>query len=82
MADLEPIDDDYCRMVRMIELDPNDAITGAVHEGRTAGMANQPNDVVPHPDTYDQFPDISSRRLDKQEFEGLWTEATTLFPNL
>lgn len=45
-------------------------------------MAQLPNEIVPHPDTYDQYPDISATRLEEAEFEGLWSEATTLFPTL
>ncbi|MGD7002542.1 hypothetical protein [Corynebacterium halotolerans] len=82
VAELEPVENGFCRMLRIIELDPNSAITGAAREGRTAGMANEPNALVPHPDTYDQFPDITARHLNEEEFEGLWTEATTLFPEL
>lgn len=82
VAELEPIEDGYCRMLRVIELGPNDVITGAAKEGRKSGMAQLPNEVVPHPDTYDQFPDITSRHLKPDEFEGLWNEATALFPEL
>lgn len=82
IAELEPIQDGYCRMHRVIEIGPNDVITGAAQGSRKAGMAQLPNEIVPHPDTYDQYPDISATRLEEAEFEGLWSEATTLFPTL
>lgn len=82
IAHLEEIDRTHCTMVRMIELDPQESIRGATSNGRTVGQANQPQRIVPHPDTYHQFPDISSRRLSEEEFEALWNEATAKFPEL
>lgn len=82
IAELEPIDNGFCRMLRVIELGPNDVIMGAAKDGRQSGMAQLPNDVVPHPETYDQFPDITASHLKAEEFEGLWNEATALFPEL
>ncbi|WIM70956.1 hypothetical protein QP028_07865 [Corynebacterium suedekumii] len=82
LAELAEIDEATCRMVRIIELDPAETIRGAATQSTVAGMANKPNDVVPHPDSYTDFPDIESRPIDAEEFEGLWAEATTAFPEL
>lgn len=82
VAELEEIDRTSCTMVRIIELAPDEAIMGAHGNGKSAGNSNQPNAVVPHPDTYDDFPDIDARRLSQDEFEALWNEALTKFPEL
>lgn len=84
VAELEEIDDTRtaCRMVRMIELTPNDSIVGAVVGGRVHGSANMPLDVVPHPDKLSEFDDIEHHMLNQQDFSGLWAEAQTLFPGL
>lgn len=84
VAELEEIDDTRtaCRMVRMIELTPDNSIVGAVVDGRVHGSANMPLDVVPHPDRLAEFQDIEHQVLEQQEFAGLWAEAQTLFPDL
>lgn len=84
VAELEEIDTTRtsCRMVRMIELTPNDTIVGAFIDGETHGQANTPLDVVPHPDQLSNFEDIESHMLDAEDFEGLWAEAQALFPSL
>lgn len=83
-AELKEIDDTQtaCHMVRMIELTPDNTIVGAFMEGTTYGSANTPLDVVPHPRQLDQFEDIEHRTLEQHDFQGLWTEAQTLFPSL
>ncbi len=83
-AELEELDARRCTMVRIIELDGTGTIHGAGRpvEGVSAGMANAPEQVVPHPDTYGQFPDISCTPLRAEEFEGLWAEALARFPQL
>ena len=40
---------------------------------------DQPQEVVPHPDTYDDFPDISAQYVDQSRFDALWSEATAKF---
>lgn len=82
VAELEEIDATSCTMVRIIELAPDETIMGVTGEGQSAGKTNEPNVVVPHPDTYDQYPDIDARRLNQDEFEALWTEAIAKFPEL
>lgn len=81
IAELEEIDATQCTMVRMIELDPGETITGVYVDGRAIGQANQPTPTVPHPDLYAQFDGISSTRLSAEEFEGLWEEARAKFPD-
>lgn len=84
VAELEEIDAQRCTMVRIIELDPAETIRGAARAstGTTVGMQNAPTKVVPHPDTYADFPDIDHRPLTEDEFEGLWSEAVAKFPEL
>ncbi len=84
VAELEEIDARMCTMVRIIELDPAETIRGAARaeSGVSVGMQNAPNEVVPHPDTYADFPDIDHRVLTESEFEGLWSEAIAKFPEL
>lgn len=82
IAELDELSSSECRMLRMIELTPDHAITGAVVGGRVVGQANQPLDTVPHPDTYYQFEGIDAERLDSEHFEGLWAEARAKFPEL
>ena len=82
VAELAPLDEQTCAMVRIIELDPSETIRGAATQDTAAGMAQAPNPVVPHPDTYADFPDIEHRLLSPEEFEGLWAEAVAAFPEL
>ena len=48
IAELEEISAHECTMVRMIELDPAETITGIYVDGRVIGQANQPM-PVPQP---------------------------------
>lgn len=82
IAELEEISSDRCTMVRMIELDPEETITGVYANGRVIGQANEPMSAVPHPDTYDAIEGITSTRLTQMEFEGLWGEAKVKFPEI
>ncbi|MDK8626214.1 hypothetical protein [Corynebacterium appendicis] len=84
VAELAELDDTRtnCRMVRMIELTPDHSIVGAFTDGKVHGSANTPLDVVPHPDKLGQFDDIEHHMLEQGEFDGLWAEAQTLFPDL
>lgn len=75
IAELEEISATECAMVRMIELDPRESITGIYTEGRVIGQANMPMGTVAHPDTYARYEGISVTRLRPEEFEGLWQEA-------
>lgn len=82
VAELAPLDKQTCAMVRIIELDPSETIRGAATQDTAAGMAQAPNPVVPHPDTYADFPDIEHSHLTPEEFEGLWAEAVATFPEI
>lgn len=75
IAELEELSPTECTMVRMIELDPSETITGIYADGRVIGQANMPMGTVPHPDSYDSFDGITATRLTEEEFEGLWAEA-------
>ncbi len=82
VAELLPRDAQTCTMIRIIELDPSETIRGAATQDTAAGMAQAPNPVVPHPDTYADFPDIEHSHLTPEEFEGLWAEAVATFPEI
>ena len=82
IAELKELDSQTCEMLRLIALDPNNSIVGAAMGNARHGNIDMPTQQVPHPDTYDQFPDIDAQRLEQQEFEGLWTEAQAIFPSL
>ncbi|QPK83247.1 hypothetical protein G7Y29_10580 [Corynebacterium qintianiae] len=75
IAELEDVTEVECTMLRMIELDPAETITGIYAEGRVVGRANTPMGTVPHPDSYGQFDGITATRISRDEFEGLWQEA-------
>ena len=75
IAELEEISAHECTMVRMIELDPAETITGIYVDGQVIGQANQPMRTVPHPRTYDSMEGITATHLSEDEFEGLWSEA-------
>ena len=81
IAELEEVSARECTMVRMIELDPSEAITGIYVDGRVIGQANQPMSTVPHPRTYDTMEGITATHLREEEFEGLWSEARAKFPS-
>jgi len=82
IAELEEVSPTQCTMIRMIELTPEETITGVYADGRVTGQANEPTDVVPHPDSYAQFEGITATSLTPEEFEGLWEEARAKFPEL
>ena len=75
VAELEEISATQCTMLRMIEFDPAEAITGVYVDGRVIGKANTPMDTVGHPDTYNAYDGLRSTRISQPEFEGLWQEA-------
>ena len=79
MAEMEERDASSCCMVRMIALDPSDAIVGVATPNSSTGNVDQPQEVAPHPDTYDDFPDISAQYVDQSRFDALWSEATAKF---
>ncbi len=80
VAELEEINAEACRMVRLIALAPNDAVVGLATPHRAVGDAQAPQEIVPHPDTYDQFEDITAEVIDAAQFHALWSEAVALFP--
>lgn len=79
IAELEEINGEACTMLRMIALAPNDVIVGAATPTASVGDANIPQSVVPHPDTYDKYPDIDAELIDAFQFHSLWTEAIALY---
>lgn len=81
-AELEEIDHNSCSMLRIVELDPEGVVKGAASHNTVVGMFQRPNDVVPHPRTYNSYEDIDALELSPEEFEALWAEAKALFPSL
>lgn len=82
IAELVEQSPQLCAMQRIIELDPSGAIQGAATPKVTVGMASAPEPIVPHPDTYADFPDITSTPIDVELFDALWAEAIAKFPEL
>ena len=68
IAELVEQSPQLCAMQRIIELDPSGAIQGAATPKVTVGMASAPEPIVPHPDTYADFPDITSTPIDVELF--------------
>lgn len=73
-AELEEIDPSTARMRRLIQLSET-TVTGLWDRGVARGEIAAPHGVVPHPDTYADFPDIRAERLDANEFESRWEAA-------
>ncbi|WPF66143.1 MULTISPECIES: hypothetical protein [unclassified Corynebacterium] len=82
VAELLPLNPEQCRMVRIVEVDPAGNPVGAAAGDRHYGMDTPPQEIVPHPDTYGAFPDISATRLGGEEFQALWESALKKFPGL
>ncbi|KQB87015.1 hypothetical protein [Corynebacterium lowii] len=82
VAELLPLGPEQCRMIRIVEVDPSGNPVGAAAGGRHYGMEAPPQEIVPHPDTYGNFPDISSEPLSAEEFQALWQRAVAAFPGL
>ncbi|MCS4492251.1 hypothetical protein N7326_07820 [Corynebacterium sp. ES2794-CONJ1] len=82
IAELKPLDPTQCELQRIIELDPQGVIQGAGSPDYAAGLASTPNKRVPHPDTFDTFPDIEAFDVTADEFLRLWEDAVTKFPEL
>lgn len=82
VAEIREIDHTKAEMLRIIELDDADVVRGAGTPDGMHGTPNVPQRYVPHPDSYDTFPDIMARRIDASEFEALWAEALAKFPEL
>ncbi|WKD62279.1 hypothetical protein CCICO_11440 [Corynebacterium ciconiae DSM 44920] len=86
VAELEEIDAQQCRMLRVVELKGPASTSHHEHEitGSAAlnaqgsfslsGMDAPPNPVVPHPDLYGQFEDIVATPLTAAEFEEYWSQ--------
>ncbi len=85
-SEATPTSPAMCIMLRIIELSgsgKDETVTGAgLIGGNNVGLAAEPNEVVPHPDSYAAFPDIKARLISPEEFEGLWVEAVTKFPEV
>ncbi|QRP62035.1 hypothetical protein [Corynebacterium minutissimum] len=79
IAEMQEISDTACSMQRIIALAPDDSIAGAATPHASVGNADIPQQVVPHPNTYDEFPDIEAEFVSALQFHSLWTEATALY---
>lgn len=82
IAELAELNTATCRPLRMIQIGQEDAISGLVdcQQGSRQGVIDAPNKTVPHPDAYADFEDVLATDLSAEEFEALWQEARTLFP--
>ncbi|AIU33737.1 Hypothetical protein CulFRC11_2192 [Corynebacterium ramonii] len=82
IAELEPASATECRLHRLLEVDPSNMVCGAARGGVVVGMAAPPQNTVPHPESYADFPDIETAYLSLEEFETLWSKAIEKFPEL
>lgn len=81
-AELEHVEGSpLCTPSRMLEATEDGRITGAFRRqpALNHGMASPPQQLIPHPDSWGNLPDIMSERMTAEEFEGLWGEAQALF---
>lgn len=62
VAELEEVNASECTLRRLIALDTDHQVM------ETA----TPNTTVPHPDSYSEYPDITTETVAKEEFDALW----------
>lgn len=82
MAELEHVEGSpLCTPSRMLEATEDGHLTGAYRRqpALNHNMANPPQQLIPHPDTWGDLPDITSETMSADEFEGLWQEAMAAF---
>lgn len=82
LAELEHVEGSpLCTPARMLEATEDGRITGAFRRqpALNHGMPSPPQQLIPHPDSWGDLPDITSERVTAEEFEGLWAEAMALF---
>lgn len=81
----------HCVVHRMIALTPEETIAGAAIVDKPgtpeeklarAGEIDIPKTTVPHPDTYGEYPDITTKRMSGDAFEAWWVEVQQRFPEL
>ena len=82
IAEMEEVNANTCTMLRMIALAPNDAVAGAATPSKAVGNADITQRQVPHPNTYNDFPDITAEHISADEFAALWREAVALYGEL
>lgn len=86
VAELEEAGPDVCTLHRMVALTPDDDVAGAAHvqqgQVRVVGNMDTPMPTIPHPNTYDQFPDIEAAHITQADFELLWAQAATVYGEL
>ncbi len=80
VAELEELSEDTCRLIRVVSLAPKDVVEGAATPHIANGNIDIPQEIVAHPSTFDQFPDITATAVPAEEFEALWAEAALKFP--
>lgn len=66
IAELKEIDSTSCAMLRILEV-----------EGGVVTRIPKPTAVVPHPDTFDKYEDITATHLSAEEFEQMWQQAAS-----
>lgn len=81
-AQLRPLDARTCQLIRIIELAPDGTIHGGATPTTSAGLQTDPQRIVPHPDLYGDFPDVTAEVLSEKEFDTLWQQTITQFPTL
>ncbi|AZA14720.1 hypothetical protein ACFPVT_03215 [Corynebacterium choanae] len=84
VAELQPMAENtgMCRMVRLIELSDGEVPSGGWVGGKSRNLATPPQEVVPHPDTFDDFPEVQSEILTGVAFDELWEQIVATYPDL
>lgn len=82
IAELMPINEAECRIQRIIELNADDTVGGAGIGSMMKYMQLPPQEIVPHPDLYQNFTDITATPITMNEFERFWDAAIVAFPEL
>lgn len=84
IAELEDIDGQQCRMLRVIELKGPSSMSYRAHEVTglarldeagewvVHGLEAAPQPLVPHPSLYDLFEDIDASSFSAEDFEDMW----------
>ncbi|AKK04342.1 hypothetical protein [Corynebacterium epidermidicanis] len=81
IAELEPLDGQLCRPLRMVELGAGEQVQGAYRRHPVAlhNFATTPQDEIVHPDHWGELDGISASSMTAAEFETLWLEAEQKF---
>lgn len=94
LEEISPAPSSQAKLLRIIEMtgtDTGEEVTGAgiiwnnenpTTPAKAVNLAAPPDSIVPHPDSYQDLPDITVTFLSNDEFNSLWQDALNKFPEL